>query len=149
MPPKYVLDTNCYINADKDPSFKAALETFSCAATPFLYLHATVAAELQMGVPEAIRKQSEEGIIRPFQQRGRIITPSATSWEAMARALSWLHEHEGLVLKDIKRSFIFDILIAHSCREAGATLISSNTADLERIKQFFQFNYTAPFPALA
>jgi hypothetical protein len=48
----------------------------------------------------------------------------------------------------VKRSFVFDILIAHSCREAGAILISSNAADLDRIRQVFDFDYTPPFPAL-
>ncbi|MEO8227028.1 MAG: type II toxin-antitoxin system VapC family toxin [Gemmatimonadota bacterium] len=148
MPPKYVLDTNCYIDGDKGTTFKAAFDTFSYAATPFLYLHATVVAELQMSARGAARKRLENGIIEPFRKRGRVITPSAASWAMMATTLSWLHEHEGLVIKQVKRSFIFDILIAHSCREAGAILISRNKADLERIEQVFRFEYASPFPAL-
>jgi hypothetical protein len=48
----------------------------------------------------------------------------------------------------VKRSFIFDILLAHSCREIGATLISSNLPDLERIARVFRFDYAVPFPVL-
>lgn len=149
MPAKYVLDANCYIDADKDPTTKAALETFTYAATPFLHLHAITAAELQMGVPETLRQQIEKRLIEPFRKRGRIITPSANSWDMLGKTLSRLHEREGLVLKTVKRSFVFDILIAHSCREAGAILVSSNTADLDRIKQVFDFEYAPPFPALS
>jgi hypothetical protein len=103
MPAKYVLDTNCYIDGDKHPRSKAALETFAYAATPFLYLHAITAAELQMGVPGAVRQQIEKRLIAPFRKRGRIITPSAASWDMLGTTLSWLHEHEGLVLKTVKR----------------------------------------------
>jgi predicted nucleic acid-binding protein len=48
----------------------------------------------------------------------------------------------------VKRSFILDILTAHSCRELGATLISNNAPDLERIAQVLEFDYTPPFPVL-
>ena len=40
----------------------------------------------------------------------------------------------------------FDILIAHSCREAGAILVSANTRDMERIARVFAFDYVAPYP---
>jgi hypothetical protein len=66
----------------------------------------------------------------------------------MGRTLSWFHEHEGLVLKSVKRSFVFGVLIAHCCREIGATLISSNIPGFERIAQVFTFDYAPPFPAL-
>jgi predicted nucleic acid-binding protein len=148
VPAKYVLDTNCYIDADHDPTFKAALEAFSYAATPFLYLNAITAAELQMGVPGKVRKAIDTGIVEPFRRRGRIIAPSTASWEALGTTLSWLHEHEGLVLKSVRRRFVFDVLIAHCCREIGATLISNNIPDLRRIAQVFPFDYAPPFPAL-
>jgi predicted nucleic acid-binding protein len=148
VPAKYVLDTNCYIDADHDPTFKAAFEAFSYAATPFLYLNAITAAELQTGVPEKVRKVVDTAIVEPFRRRRRIVAPLTASWEALGTTLSWLHEHEGLALESVKRSFIFDILIAHCCREIGATLISNNIPDLQRIAQVFTFDYAPPFPAL-
>ncbi len=148
MPAKYVLDTNCYIDADHDPTLKAALEAFSYAAAPFLYLSAVTGAELQMSVSEQVRQAIDTEIVQPFRRRRRIVTPSAASWEALGTTLSWLHQHEGLELKRVKRSFIFDILIAHSCRELGATLISSNIPDLDRIAQVLTFDYAPPFPVL-
>jgi predicted nucleic acid-binding protein len=148
VPAKYVLDTNCYIDADHDPTFKAALQAFSYAATPFLYLSAITAAELQMSVSELVRQEIDTQIVKPFRRGRRIVAPSAASWEALATTLSWLHQHQGLELKRVKRSFIFDILIAHSCREIGATLISNNVPDLERIARVLTFDYAPPFPVL-
>lgn len=148
MPAKYVLDTNCYIDADRDAAFHAALEAFSYASAPFLYLSAITAAELWMGVPAEARQVIDSGIVEPFRRRRRIVTPSAASWGALGTTLSWLHEHEGLSISTVKRSFIFDILIAHSCREIGATLVSSNLADLDRIAQVLAFDYAQPFPVL-
>jgi hypothetical protein len=42
--------------------------------------------------------------------------------------------------------FVFDILIARSCRELGATLVSRNSADLSRIAKVFSFDFVAPYP---
>jgi hypothetical protein len=39
-------------------------------------------------------------------------------------------DEEGLVLRDVRRSFVFDIPIAGSCREIGATLVSRNTTEI-------------------
>jgi predicted nucleic acid-binding protein len=46
----------------------------------------------------------------------------------------------------LKRSFIFDILIAYSAREIGAVLVSRNTGDLKRIVRAFRFDCVLPFP---
>jgi predicted nucleic acid-binding protein len=57
-----------------------------------------------------------------------------------------LAEDEGLVLRDVRRSFVFDILIARSCREAGAILVSRNASDLSRIANVFSFDFVPPYP---
>jgi predicted nucleic acid-binding protein len=70
------------------------------------------------------------------------------SWDALGTTLATLAERDGMVLAQMRRSFLFDILIAHSCREAGATLISANARDLERIHRVFTFEFVAPYPKL-
>lgn len=72
--------------------------------------------------------------------------PSAAAWEALGTTLATLVENEGLVLRDVRRSFLFDILIARSCREIGATLVSRNAADLARIGSVFSFDFGPPHP---
>jgi len=55
---------------------------------------------------------------------------------------------EGLALSDVRRGFVLDVLIAHSCREAGAILVSANVRDMTRIAKVFAFDFVAPFPRL-
>jgi predicted nucleic acid-binding protein len=142
---KYVLDTNCFIDATHDAAVRAALETFSLAAAPGLHLSAVVAAELRAGAGRS-RSTLERQVLEPYVRRGRVLTPSRDSWEILGTILSALAEREGLVLAHTPRSFVFDILIAHSCREAGAILVSSNTRDLERIARIFPFDFVASYP---
>jgi predicted nucleic acid-binding protein len=52
-----------------------------------------------------------------------------------------------MLLRDVRRSFVFDILIARSCREIGATLVSRNATDLSRIAKVFSFDFVPPYPA--
>jgi hypothetical protein len=63
--------------------------------------------------------------------------------------LATLVRDEGPELRTVKRSFVFDILIAYSCREIGALFVSGNTQDLDRIARVFAFDYAAPYPDLA
>lgn len=144
-PKKYVLDTNCFIDAARDPIAGAAFETFCAHASPGLHLSAVVAAELRAGAGRS-RSRLERVVLAPYIRRGRVVAPSATSWEALGETLAALGPRHGLVLADVPRSFVFDILIAHSCREAGAILISANTRDMERIAFVFAFDFVVPYP---
>jgi hypothetical protein len=75
-----------------------------------------------------------------------VVNPSPVAWEALGTTLATLVERDGLVLRNLRRSFVFDILIARSCREFGATLISRNTTDLSRIASVFSFEFDPPYP---
>lgn len=145
VPRKYVLDTNCFIDAARDPVAGAAFETFCAQASPGLYLSAVVAAELRAGAGRS-RSRLERVVLAPYVRRGRVIAPSARSWDALGDTLASLSARHGLVLADVPRSFVFDILIAHSCREAGAILVSANTRDVRRIARVFNFEFVAPYP---
>ncbi|MEO8620375.1 MAG: PIN domain-containing protein [bacterium] len=144
---KYVLDTNCFIDASRDTEAQAAFDAFCTHAAPQLYLGAVVAAELRAGAGRS-RSALERVVLDPYVRRDRVITPSVRSWNALGDTLATLVEREGLVLAQVRRGFIFDILLAHSCREAGATLISANTRDLNRIARVFAFEFVAPYPKL-
>jgi predicted nucleic acid-binding protein len=144
---KYVLDTNCFIDATHDAAARAALEDFVVRTAPGLYLSAVVAAELRAGAGRG-RATLDRVVLEPYGRRGRVVTPSRQSWDMLGTTLATLAERDGLVLAQTRRSFIFDILIAHSCREAGATLVSANGRDLERIRRVFSFEFVAPYPRL-
>lgn len=146
---KYALDTNCYIDASHDAGALTALQEFTQWAAPGLYLSAIVSAELRAGTRDARARKLVEGeILGPFERRGRILTPSARAWEALGTALGTLHDDAGLQLNKVTRSFAFDVLLAHSCREAGVVLVTRNSRDMERIRRVFSFEYVAPYPDL-
>jgi predicted nucleic acid-binding protein len=135
------------VDAARSHEAAAALEAFTAAAGPTLYLSAVVAAELRAGARTATALRTlERDVIAPYERRARVLVPSGTAWNALGRTLSELSRRDGLDVARAPRSFAFDILIAASCREAGATLVSRNTADLKRIGRVLAFEYTAPFP---
>lgn len=84
---KYVLDTNCYIDASRATAAHRALET-----------------------------------------------------------LASLRDSDGLPLAQTSRGFAFDVLLAFTCREHGATLVSANAKDMARIRRVFAFESIAPYP---
>ena len=146
---KFVLDANCFIAASRSDENAALLEIFVQRAAPRLYLSTVVAAELRAGMTR-IRdlRKLEKAVLKPYYNRGRVINPSAAAWEALGKTLAWLVKNEGIILRTTARSFIFDILLAYSCRELGAVLISGNERDLQRIRQVFTFDFAPPYPDL-
>lgn len=145
---KYVLDSNCYIDAARESSAREALEAFTAREAPRLYLSSVVAAELRAGCRSSHDLlQLEEHVLAPFVRRGRILTPSVAAWDALGRTLSRLRREGSLDLATMPRGFAFDVLIAFSCREAGVVLVTRNARDMERIRSAFQFEFVHPYPA--
>ena len=146
---KFVLDANCFIAASRSDEDATLLEIFVQRAAPGLYLSAVVAAELRAGTTR-IRDVSklEKTVFNAYYKRRRVINPSPAAWEALGETLAWLVRNEGITLRTTPRSFMFDILLAYSCRELGAVLISSNERDLRRIRHVFTFDFAPPYPDL-
>jgi predicted nucleic acid-binding protein len=145
---KFVLDTNCFVDASRTEAEAAAFAEFCSWAAPRLYLSTVVAAELRAGAGRSKdRRTLERQILSPYVRRGRLVNPSPAAWEALGTTLAALIEDDGLVLRDVRRSFVFDILIARSCREIGATLVSRNRTDLSRIARVFPFEFVPPYPS--
>jgi predicted nucleic acid-binding protein len=146
-PRKFVLDTDCFVDASRTDAAAAAFAEFCAWAAPGLYLSTVVAAELRAGAGSAKdRRTLERQILSPYMRRERLLNPSPAAWEALGTTLAALVENEGLVLGEVRRSFVFDILIARSCRDLGATLVSRNSADLSRIATVFPFDFASPYP---
>lgn len=145
---KYALDSNCYIDAAREPATRDALEAFTAREAPRLYLSTVVAAELRAGCRSSRdRLQLEEHVLAPYVRRNRILTPSGAAWAALGLTLSQLREEGALDFTSMPRGFAFDVLIAFSCREAGVVLVTRNTRDMERIRSVFPFEFVAPFPS--
>lgn len=143
----FVLDTNCFVDASRTDAAAAAFAEFCAWAAPRLYLSTVVAAELRAGAGStADRRILERHVLSPFTRRGRLVNPSPAAWADLGVTLATLVEDDGLVLREVRRSFVFDILIARSCREIGATLISRNVTGLSRIAKVFSFDFVEPYP---
>jgi predicted nucleic acid-binding protein len=146
-PRKFVLDTNCFVDASRTETAATSFSEFCAWAAPGLYLSTVVAAELRAGAGSPKdRRTLERQVLAPYRRRRRLVNPSAAAWEALGTALAALVEDEGLVLRDVRRSFVLDILIARSCCDIGATLVSRNSADLSRIAKVFSFDFVPPYP---
>jgi predicted nucleic acid-binding protein len=143
----FVLDTNCFVDASRATADAEAFAEFCAWAAPRLHLSTVVAAELRAGTGSpAGRRQLERQVLSPYVRRGRLVNPSSAAWAALGTTLAALVERDGLVLRDVRRSFVLDILIARSCREIGGILVSRNTGDLMRIASIFSFDFVPPYP---
>ena len=144
---KFVLDTNCFIDASRTDAGADAFAEFCARAAPRLYLSTVVAAELRAGVGNTNqRRVLDRRVLSSYVRRRRVVNPSAAAWEVLGTTLARLVADEGLVLSEVRKSFVFDILIAWSCRETGAVLVSRNVKDLSRIAEVFKFEFVAPYP---
>jgi predicted nucleic acid-binding protein len=116
-----------------------------------LYLSSVVAAELRAGTRSPRdRKRVEKDVLGPFVRRDRLLTPSRSAWDALGLTLATLREKDGgLQPAQVPRTFALDILLAYSCREDGAVLVTRNDRDMARIRQAFEFEHVAPYPARA
>lgn len=146
-PRKYVLDTQLYIQAFRDPGANRALQGFHRAFAPFEYFSVIVAQELRAGIqrPEH-RRALEQHVLEVFIRANRTITPSADAWHRSGDLLAALARHEGFETGRASKAFANDILLALSCREAGCLLITDNERDFSRIRRFTQFEFTRPWP---
>jgi predicted nucleic acid-binding protein len=144
---KYVLDANCYIDASRNAEALTQLTRFTSWSAPGLFLSGVVASELRAGSGSSKnRKTLEEDVLGPFVRRGRVVTPTAAAWDALGLTLATLRAKDGLRLAQVPRSFAFDILLAYSCRQIGAVLVTANFRDMERIRRVFAFEHVPPYP---
>lgn len=145
--PKFVVDTQLFINAFRDPAAREALELFHHGFAPFEYLSVVVAQELRAGVSQpAGRKDLEHYLLSAFERTSRVITPSTDAWHQSGDVLAAMVKRDGLELARVSKAFANDILLAVSCREAGCVLITENVRDFSRIRRFIPFEFVAPWP---
>ena len=144
---KYVLDTQLFINAFRDPTANVALQQFHRVFAPFEHLSVVVAQELRAGVQSVEdRRALERHVLNVFKRANRTITPSSDAWHRSGTILAEMTRKEGLEVARVAKSFANDVLLALSCREAGCVLVTDNARDFSRIRRFTQFEFTKPWP---
>ena len=133
MARKYILDTNLYIDAIRNPLKEQALDRFLERNAPMTFMSAVVMLELRAGaVTDAQAKVLQDGIFGVFERRNRVVGPSATAFKDCGRILATLFRQDGVPYKDRPRSLVNDILIAITCRENGFTQRSAPGSDKGR-----------------
>ena len=143
---KYVLDTQLFIAAFRDPAANEALQQFHRAFAPFEHLSVIVAQELRAGVRASDRKALERHVLKVYERANRMITPSTDAWQRSGNLFAEMARKEGLELARVSKAFANDVLLALSCREAGCVLVTDNERDFQRIRRFVQFDFTIPWP---
>lgn len=147
---KYVLDTNLFIRAYRDPAANDELNRFHAAFAPFEYLSAIVAQELRAGVQSLEHlTRLERAVLSVYDRRGRVFAPSRQAWEASGDLLARLAREGGLELGRVSKAFGNDVLLALSCREAGMVLVTDNLRDFTRLSRYVEFEFTTPWPGAA
>jgi predicted nucleic acid-binding protein len=146
--PRYVIDTNLYVEAITTDEGNAALAEFQRRFAPFLFQHSTVAQEILAGArDEDGYRDYREDWVAPFEDLGRVITPSHASWTRAARIMVRLVESGTMSPGGFSRSFLNDCLIAASAREHGFVLVTRNTTDFALIRRVeLRLKYQPPWP---
>ena len=137
----YTLDTNVLIDALRHPAEMVRLKLFLEWALPHTALSSVVACELLAGArTETARRLVEHEVLGAFERRGRIVAPSVAAWAKT-----------GLVLgragsTSIGASWQNDLLLAHTAREYGWSLITRDKDFLRIRPQVKGLRVEAPFP---
>jgi len=144
---KYVLDTNLYIRAIRSMDGARELRDFYQTFAPSTYLSSIVLHELLVGAnTEGKNRSIQDALARPLRRARRVITPSHGAWQMSAEAIARMSRKDKRDLRSVPKSLIHDYLLAASCREAGATLITDSVADFAGIRRHIRFEYEAAWP---
>jgi predicted nucleic acid-binding protein len=143
----FILDTNLYIAADREPAPADALVEFYGRYLPQTHLHAVVVQEMLAGAITPLRaRQLHASLIEPFERRQRLVVPDYTTWKRSGEILARLADRGFITPGAFRRSFIHDVMLAASCRQFGHTLVTANLRDFELIRKVERFDFVPPFP---
>ena len=145
---RFVLDTNLYVRATRDPAWAEEMAAFIARHLSRITLHAVVAQEVLAGAVDGRRERDiERALIRPFARRGRLLTPGFGEWKRAGLVVARLAQKRLISRNGFTRSFTNDCLLAASCRAHGCSLITSNLRDFSLIRQIEPVEILAPWPS--
>lgn len=138
MPLPYLADTNVYVRAANEPSFRDRFEAFVRLDGP-LMVSSVVIAEVVIGVAEPRR---HEAVVAALSAGTTPLAPSPDDWLAAAATVGQL----GGEAVTKSRSFWNDALLAAQCARLRATLVTSNAKDFRRLGRYLPMEVQEPFP---
>jgi predicted nucleic acid-binding protein len=114
---------------------RTACHSARIAARPGLIRNSSVVlAELGRGATLA----AERKFVQQLKASRPVLTPTEKNWLESGEILAAIRADKGLEPAKL-RDLHFDVLIALTARTHGATLITSNRADFEMIREYRSF----------
>jgi len=135
-PVKVILDTSIYIPFINDGIENPVIDLRS--RKPLSYLCAVVIEELYAGAHDKTSINLLDRLYETFNKIGRLIVPEAADWQRTGKVIAKLGNKYGFEEKLLSK-ITNDVLIALSARKIGAMIVTKNTMDFIRIKEFVDF----------
>jgi len=132
-----VFDTSVYVTALRQGLSSSAFDRLQMAA-PRTYLASVVSGELRAGALDATGRRVLLELADRFERLGRVITPTARSWNDAGDILAKIARRE-LAPRERIRSLWNDALIALSARQIGATVVTENLRDFRLLRRYARF----------
>ena len=145
---RIVPDTNMLLRALRDRDAEDRFRRFVARRAPQLGMASVVEMELRAGARTAAQSAVVDRLVTAVSTHGRCVAPSAVAFAQAGRVLAALGVRERLDVVAARGSFTMDVLLAVTCREADAVLVTENAADFARIQRHLRgFRYTTEWPA--
>jgi predicted nucleic acid-binding protein len=105
-------------------------------------LSSVVAQELHAGAIDPSSASHLDRFFENFESLGRVVTPTRQDWLECGRVLSKIGKKFGF--ESVRRSrLVNDVLIALSCHQIEAALLTANVGDFRMISEFVDFEMAA------
>ena len=119
-----LFDTTVLIAALREPARLAVLRRL--AANHRCYLTGVTVAELHAGARSRVQQAAVAQLTAVFARFDRLLTPTATEWEAAGRLIAHARWRRGAMEP---RDHYPDVLIAQIAARLGAAIVTANLAD--------------------
>lgn len=134
---RIVIDTSVYVPLLRRGKMPAIISETSGSV---VYLSAVVAQELYAGAVDQHTADMLDELYNVFENNGRLITPTGNDWKMCGKTLSQIGRRYGF--ESIRKGrLVNDVLIALSCRQIDAVLLTANHKDFRTIHEFVKFKF--------
>lgn len=133
---KVIIDTSIYIPFINAGISHPILELEY--GTPLFYMSAVVIEELYAGAFDTISVKLLDRMYETYENLGRLVVPEASDWQKTGKVVAKLGQKYGFEEKFLSKT-MNDVLIAFSARRIGAIVVTNNTKDFLRIKEYVDF----------
>ena len=130
-----IVDTSVYVSLYRSGAFSE----FLLQCKYLIRGSSVVLAELARGV----RTTDEGQFVTDVSKRLRLVTPSERDWLRSGKIVKKLSQKHSFDVQKT-REIHLDVLIALCSRSVGATVITTNREDFERIQEYVDFELVIP-----